>query len=138
MKKLSTTFLLTVALGSSVFASDYMAMDIEKTCNITASNSIDKVIATAQKYNDIAIKEKVEFRRLDVNNRDLIISVQEGIKSGAKEVNPMGFKGKPSSTKLPIDYAAQRACKFAISALAFQQETKQTWREAVPGDGYKY
>lgn len=138
MKKLHTTLLLTAALSSSAFATDYMAIDVEKTCNVTASNSIDKVIATAQQYNDIAIKEKVEFRRLDVNNRDLIISVQEGIKSGAKEVNPMGFKGKPSKTKLPINYAAQRACKFAISALAFKQETKQTWRAAVPGDGYKY
>ena len=138
MKKLSTTLLLAAALGSSAFATDYMAMDVEKICNVTPSNGIDKVIATAEKYNKIAIEQKVEFRRLDVNNRDLIISVQEGIKSGAKEVNPMGFKGKPSKTKLAIDYAAARACKFAISALAFQQEAKQTWRAAVPGDGFKY
>ena len=29
-------------------------------------------------------------------------------------------------------------CKFAISALVQNAQAKDTWRLAVPGDGYKY
>lgn len=143
MNKLHISILTGLAVAISGCAStgtpsaDYMKMDVEKMCSVKA-NGIDNVIATAEKYNNIAIQEKVEFRRLGVNNKDLIISVQEAIKSGAKEVNPKDYKGKASKTKLPTAYAAERACKFGISALAFKQEAKSTWRAAVPGDGFKY
>lgn len=99
---------------------------------------IEKVLENAKVYNAAAIKEDVEYRRLDVNNRDLIISVEEALKTGAKEVNPLTFKGKPSKTVLPVDYAAERACKFGLNALQNKFEAKSTWRTAVPGDGYKY
>jgi hypothetical protein len=112
-------------------------MDVEKQCNLK-QNSIEDVLANAKTFNAAAIKEKVEFRRLGINNSDLIIAVEEGLKSGAKEVEPKTFKGKPSKQKFDIGYAAERACKFGLSALQFKHEGKSTWRAAVPGDGYSY
>lgn len=132
---LNLTITAVTALTLSTSAN---AMNVDKECDIKA-NGINKVIATAKKYNAEAKKAGLEFRRLNVNNSDLIISVEEGIKSGAKEVNPMHFKGKKrSKTKLALEYAAWRSCSFAISALTQAKEAKSTWRLAIPGDGYKY
>lgn len=131
-------FSLTACVSSSTPSiASAVKEDVKTVCSVEKSG-IENVIATAKKYNEIAKAEGLEFRRLTVNNSDLIISVEEAIKTGAKEVNPNTFKGKPSKTKLPTDYAAQRACKFAISALTQSVEAKNTWRLAVPGDGYKY
>ena len=136
MKKLIN---LTVAATAALtLTTSLHAMDEKKDCDVK-SNGIAKVIATANVYNEQAKKQGLEFRRLNVNNTDLIKSVEEAIKTGAKEVNPMHFKGKKKSkTKLETNYAAQRACKFAITALTQAQEAKTSWRLAVPGDGYKY
>lgn len=117
-------------------------LDQKEVCNVDKLG-IAKVIANAKMYNDVAIKEGVEYRRLNVNNRDLIKAVEEGIAKGAKEVNPVHFKSKPkkvkkSKTKLEINYAAHRACAFGLSALQNKHEGKSTWRKAVPGDGYKF
>ncbi|TLP36320.1 hypothetical protein [Arcobacter arenosus] len=139
MKKLiNLTIAATAALtlSTSLYADNHM-MDEKAMCDIKA-NGIEKVIATAKKYNEIAKEKGLEFRRLNVNNSDLIISVEEAIKTGAKEVNPKTFKGKKSKTVLETNYAAVRACKFAIAALNQAEEGKKTWRLAVPGDGYKY
>ena len=101
-------------------------------CDVKA-NGIEKVIATAKKYNEMAKEKGLEFRRLNVNNSDLIISVEEAIKTGAKEVNPMHFKGKKKSkTKLETSYAAERACKFAITALNQGEEAKKTLETCSP------
>jgi len=136
MKKLiNVTIAATTALA---LTTSLHAMDVKKECNVKA-NGIAKVIANAKMYNEKAKKAGLEFRRLNVNNSDLIISVEEAIKTGAKEVNPMHFKGKKKSkTKLETAYAASRACHFAITALTQAEEAKNTWRLAVPGDGYKY
>lgn len=140
MKKLiNLTIAATAALTltTSLHAHNH-GMDVKKMCDVKA-NGIEKVIATANKYNAEAKKKGLEFRRLNVNNSDLIKSVEEALKTGAKEVNPMHFKGKTrSKTKLATDYAAWRACTFAISALTQAEEAKKSWRLAVPGDGYKY
>ena len=117
--------------------SNYSKIDVEKVCNVK-TNGIKKVIASAKKYNDIAIKKGLEFRRLTVNNSGLIASVEEAIETKAKMVNPKSFKGKPSKTKLETNFAAHRSCKFAIRALQQAEEAKSTWRLAIPGDGYKY
>lgn len=141
MKKLTLKVATSIALLTAGFVSanaqDYSKLDESKVCNLKA-NGIEKVIASAKQYNEVAKKEGLEFRRLDVNNSDLIVSVEEAIKTGAKEVNPKDFKGKESKTKLSTDVAAVRACKFAISALTQASEAKSTWRLAIPGDGYKY
>lgn len=122
--------------GAPTPASAYK-VDEKVLCNVSA-NGIAKVIATAKEYNLVAQKEGVEFRRLTVNNSALITSVEEAIKTGAKEVNPLTFKGKKSKTVLETNFAAERACKFAISALAQKEYGKTNWSKAVPGDGYKY
>lgn len=139
MKKLTKLTIAATAaftLSSSLYADNHM-MDEKAMCDVKA-NGIEKVIATAKKYNEVAKKNGLEFRRLGVNNTDLIISVEEAIKTGAKEVNPKTFKGKKSKTVLETSYAAARACKFAVTALNQAEEAKKTWSLAVPGDGYKY
>ncbi|RXJ84026.1 hypothetical protein [Arcobacter sp. CECT 8985] len=130
------TFSACVSSNSPSFQSA-QKLDEKKVCDVKL-NGLEKVIQTAKEYNKIAIERGVEFRRLGVNNSQLIEAVEEGIKTGAKEVNPKDFKGKISKTVLPIDFAAQRACKFAIAALTQEKDAKTTWRLAVPGDGYKY
>jgi len=141
MKKLTLKVLTSIALLASGLASanasDYSKIDVEKVCDVKA-NGIEKVIATAKQYNKIAIEKGLEFRRLTVNNSGLIESVEEAIKTKAKEVNPKTFKGKASKTKLETNFAAHRSCKFAIRALQQAEEAKSTWRLAIPGDGYKY
>ncbi len=145
MKKLTTLIVTTGLVGvltgctasSQPSIETATKLDVEKVCNVQA-NGIKKVIETATTYNNIAKANKLEFRRLGVNNSNLIDAVNEAIKTGAKEVNPKDFKGKPSKTKLPTDFAAERACKFAIAALTQSVEAKSTWRLSVPGDGYKY
>lgn len=145
MKKILTTSLVSALFAISASAATThvtpeMAtkIEIKEVCSVE-KNGINKVLDNAKKYNSSAIKEKVEFRRLNVNNSDLIISVEEALKSGAKEVNPMHFKGKKrSKTKLAVDYAAWRACSFGLRALQQKEEAKTTWRLAVPGDGFKY
>ena len=116
-------------------------VDVKEVCSVE-KNGIDSVLASAKVYNAAAKKHGVEFRRLNVNNRDLIKAVEEGISKGAKEVNPLHFKSKPnkvkkSKTKLEINYAAHRACAFGLNALQNKHEGKSTWRLAVPGDGFK-
>lgn len=129
---------MTVAATAALtLTTSLHAMNEKVDCDIKA-NGIVQVIATANVYNELAKKKGLEFRRLNVNNSDLIIAVEEAIKTGAKEVNPKTFKGKKSKTVLETNYAAQRACKFAISALTQAQEAKLSWRLAVPGDGFKY
>ncbi len=139
MKKLLN---LTIAVGAlftltACASTSPMLPDTKSECDIKA-NGIEKVIASAKKYNTEAQAKGLEFRRLGINNSALIVVVEEAIKTGAKEVNPKDFKGKATKTKFTTEYAAERACKFAISALVQAEEAKTTWRLAVPGDGYKY
>lgn len=129
---------LTACASSQPSPKTAAAMDESKVCSVEA-NGLEQVVATAKLYNMEAKKRGLEFRRLNVNNSALIASVEEAMKTGAKEVNPMHFKGKKKSkTKLPTNYAAERACKFAVSALSQAHEAKNTWRLAIPGDGFKY
>lgn len=132
-----TAIAFSACASSSANLSSVKGIDVEKVCSVQ-NNGIESVIQTAEKYNEIAKRNELEFRRLGVNNSDLIISVKEAIKTGANEVNPKDFKSKASKTKLPVEFAAHRACKFAISALTQANEAKTTWRLAVPGDGYEY
>lgn len=133
----TTALVFTACTGNAPTPQSAAKVDEKALCSVE-KNGIEQVIATAKVYNEAAKANKLEFRRLSVNNSDLIIAVEEGIKSGAKEVNPKTFKGKKSKTVLPIEFAATRACKFGISALSQAYEAKSTWRLAVPGDGFKY
>lgn len=128
--------------AAPVTMKDAAKADVKKMCDVKA-NGIENVLATAKSYNALAKKEGVEFRRLNVNNSALIAAVEEGIANGSKTVNPLHFKSKPkkikkSKTKLDINYAAWRACSFAIRGPQQKAEAESTWRLAVPGDGFKY
>ena len=129
--------------SSSLSPAEAAKMDPNKMCNISKDNTLEQVLTNAKAYNAAAIKEKVEFRRLNVNNSALIDSIDEALAAGKKQVNPVHFKSKPnkikrSKTKLEINYATERACKFGLAALTQKHEAKSTWRLAVPGDGFKY
>ena len=105
-----------------------------KLCNVNA-NGIETVIATAKKYNTIAVAHKVEFMRFGASTSAYIKGVDEAIKSGSDTAN---VKQKKKVVKFDTSYAAQRACKFAVAALKLEAQSKLNWKDAVPGDGYKY
>jgi phage host-nuclease inhibitor protein Gam len=139
MKKI----ILTIAVASLSFASaglleDVNKLDVKKSCDVKA-NGLDKVIAVAEKYNPEAVKLGVEFKRLGIKNREYIKYTKEAIKAKKKEtVIKYKNKGKEKTKKFPTNYAAWRACTFAVRALQLHNESQKTWRLAVPGDGYKY
>lgn len=123
--------------SNSLTPATSVKLDQKEVCNVSKLG-IEKVLANAKMYNAAAIKEKVEFRRLGVNNRDLIIATEQSLKSGSKTVTPKNYKGKATKHKFPVQYAAHRACTFGLNALQQKAEGKSTWRLAVPGDGFKY
>ncbi len=137
MNKLYITTFAILALTTTVFAEDFSKLDIKKKCNIK-SNSVANILATAKKYNTIAQKKGLEFRRLGVNNSAYISAIEEALKTGSKTVQLIDVKKKKTKDNFTVEYAVQRSCKFAITALTQELEAEKTWRLAVPGDGYKY
>jgi len=144
MKRLHK-ILLTAGLGVLTMGSlqadllqDAAAADVKKVCDVQA-NGLDKVLATAAMYNAEAVKLGIEFKRLGVTNSNYVKTTTEAAKAKKKEVVlEYKKKGKVKKQKLATDYAAWRACSFAIRALQQKAEAESTWRLAVPGDGYKY
>ncbi len=116
-----------------------LELNEKELCSVD-KNGIESVIATAAKYNKTAKAHGVEFKRLGMTNTQYIDGVNKALKTGGKMVVLLNKKGKPDKKLKPVTvkYAAERACKFAISALAQEAEGKTNWRLAVPGDGYKY
>lgn len=115
---------------------DYSKLDVKKECDVKA-NGVEKVITTAAKYNEIAVKNGVEFMRFGMKTSQYIDEVNKSLKAGSKNIDIIDAKKKKTG-EMPIEYGAWRACSFAISALIQEQEAKTTWKLAVPGDGYKY
>lgn len=130
-------FAVTACTASTPTPASAIKVDEKALCNVSV-NGIAKVLETAKVYNTVAQKEGVEFRRLGVNNSALIEATEAAVKSGAKEVTALDTKGKPSKEVLETNFAAERACKFAISALAQKEYGKTNYKLAIPGDGYKY
>ncbi len=140
MKKTILKFATISALLASglvnATASDISKLDVKKECNVEA-NGVEKVLATASKYNEIAIKHNVEFMRLGMKASQYIEAVDAALKSGAKTIEIVDDK-KKKTADATIEYGAWRACTFAISALTQEEEAKKTWKLASPSDGYKY
>ena len=113
-----------------------MHLDEKKMCS--SENGVESLLLTAAKYNTIAKEHRVEFKRLGMTTTQYIDETQKAILAGAKKVVLLNKKGKPTKNSVSVEYAAQRACKFAVSALTQEAEGKETWRAAVPGDGFKY
>jgi hypothetical protein len=135
LKFATVTALLTYGLVNAS-ASDISKLDVKKECNVEA-NGIQKVLATAAKYNKIAIKNEVEFMRLGMKASQYIEAVDAALKSGAKTIDIVDVKKKKTGEE-SIEFGAWRACSFAISALTQEEEAKTTWKLASPSDGYKY
>ena len=140
MKKTILKFVTISALVASGLvsanASEISKLDVKKECNVEA-NGVEKVLATASKYNEIAIKHNVEFMRLGMKASQYIEAVDAALKSGAKTIEIVDDK-KKKTADATIEYGAWRACTFAISALTQEEESKKTWKLASPSDGYKY
>ena len=140
MKKTILKFATISALVASGLvsanASEISKLDVKKECNVEV-NGVEKVLATATKYNEIAIKNKVEFMRFGMKTSQYIEAVDAALKSGAKTIEIVDDKKKKTGDAT-IEFASWRACAFAISALTQDEEAKKTWRASVPGDGYKY
>jgi len=128
---------LSGCTSNTVSTPSFEKLDEKKLCDVKA-NGIENVLATAVKYNKIAKEHGVEFKRLGMTNTQYIDGTTEAIKTGGKKVVLLNKKGKATKNSVSVEYAAVRACKFAVSALILEAEGKNTWRAAVPGDGFKY
>lgn len=117
-------------------AMDISKLDIKDACDVK-KQGINKVLETATKYNKEAIAKNLEFMRLGMKTSQYIEGAKEAVKSGSKNVDIIDSKKKKTGV-VSVEYAAWRACSFAIRPLQQAQEAKTTWRLAVPGDGYKY
>ena len=122
--------------GCKIYTS-ILDLTVKDMCNVK-NNGIDTVLATADKYNAIAKKHGVEYRRLGMTAQQYIDGAKAAVKSGSKKVVLLNKKAKPTKKSVSTEYAAWRGCAFAISSLQLEEEGKTNWRAAVPGDGFKY
>ncbi len=135
---IATVATLTLSIATASLIDEAVKLDVKKVCDVKA-NGVEKVVDVAKKFNPEAIKLGVEFKRLGIRNRDYIKALEAAIKSKSKEtIIKYKSKGKEKTKKFPTNYAAWRACTFAVRALQLHEEGKKTWRLAVPGDGFKY
>jgi len=135
LKFATATALLTYGLVNAT-ASEISKLDVKKECNVEA-NGVEKVIATAAKYNEIAVKHQVEFMRLGMKASQYLEAVNNSLKNGLKTIDIVDAKGKKTE-EATIEFGAWRACSFAIGAVVQEEEAKTTWKLASPSDGYKY
>ena len=139
-KLLTVLAIATVWTGIASAASLKSAatIDVAKVCDVKA-NGIDAVLKTAAEYNTEAKKLGVEFKRLGVTNSNYIQGTMEAAKAKQKEVTlTYKKKGKAKHQTLKTEYAAWRACHFAVRALQQVNEAESAWRMAVPGDGFTF
>jgi len=143
MKKLYSTIVATgLALAISGCSSNSLStaqiekLDEKQICNLEV-HGVSGVLASAEKYNTVAKEQRVEFKRLGMTTTEYIAGAKKAIETNSKTV-PLTNNTKPTKNSVSVSYAAQRACKFAVSALTLKAEGKKTWRAAVPGDEFQY
>ena len=113
-------------------------LDVKKVCDVKA-NGLEKVLAVAEEYNPEAVKLGVEFKRLGITNSKYIKALKEAVKKKEKKVTVhYKSKGKEKSKTFATDYLDWRACTFAVRSLQQVKEAQETYRMAIPGDGYKF
>jgi len=144
-----TTILTTLSLGAALTlgataeevnaaVEEASKLDVKKVCDVKA-NGLEQVLAVAEKYNPEAVKLGVEFKRLGITNSTYIKGLREAVKAKKPEVTlHYKSKGKEKSKTFKTDYAAWRSCHFAVRALQQVKEAQETYRLAIPGDGYKF
>ncbi|MBI3873936.1 MAG: hypothetical protein HY307_02855 [Arcobacter sp.] len=122
---------------ADVKASDAYDLDVTKVCD-AKSTSAQAVLGLAKKFNPIAVKNGVEFMRFGMPASVYIAETQKAIDTNATEVVLLDKDGKATKNTMSINDAANRACKFAITALKDSHASSTEWKLAVPGDGYQY
>lgn len=149
MKKITSILIgltLSSTLATSVSANEVvtpmvekaMKLDVKKVCDVKA-NGLEKVLAIAKEYNPEAIKLGVEFKRLGIRNSVYIKGLEKAIKDKSPKVTlHYKSKGKEKQKTFATDYATWRACTFALRALQQVKEAQDTYRLAIPGDGFKF
>ena len=96
-------------------------------------NGLEKVLAVAEKYNPVAIKNGVEFMRFSIPNSAYIAGAKEAIKTKSKEATlHYKKKGKEKTKKFPTEYATWRACVFALRAVQQIDEADKTYKSSIP------
>ena len=108
------------------------ALDVKVACS---SNLYTKtLLATAKKYNPVAVENEIEFMRFGVTNSAAIKAVEETIKAGKTEV---ALLKKKKYTLTSVNDAAWRTCMFAIRPLQMAAN-KDGYHLAIPGDKFTY
>ncbi len=134
---LASVGVLTIS-ASALTLEDAAKVDVEKACDIKAKG-IETILKIAGDYNELAKKLGVEFKRKGVTTSGYIAGTTEAVKAKQKEVTlTYKKKGKEKHHTFTVEYAAWRACHFAVRAVQQVNEAEKTWRLAVPGDGYKF
>ena len=139
MKKGLCTLVSLALLGSAVYASDLLqevnGIDVKDACNVQ-KHGVKGVLEVAEKYNPLGVKMGLEFMRHKVTTTEYIEAVRKALKEKKKEVI---FQKKDDPKQVfPIDFAAERACKFAVRALQQVKEAEESYRYAIPGDKFTY
>ena len=116
---------------------DIMSLDVTKVCD-ASKVGVKSALAMAKKYNPIAVKKGLEFKRLGMKNSQYIKAIDGALKTGAKEITLLNKKGKPTKKKMNLVDASTRSCKFAIRALQQNVEAQTDYHYAVPGDKFTY
>ncbi len=110
-------------------------IDVKDACNVQ-KRGIEKVLETAQKYNPLGVKMGLEFMRHKVTTSEYIDAVKKALKEHKKEVSFQ--KGEDQKQVFSVEFAAERACKFAVRALQQVKEAEESYRYAIPGDKFTY
>ena len=137
-----TRIILVAGLGlsslSAATLADAAKIDVATVCDVKA-NGINGVLKTAAEYNALARKLGVEFKRKGITTSQYITDTETAAKAKAREVTQKyKKKGKVKKHTFALNYAAWRACHFAVRAVQQVNEAEKTWRLAVPGDGFKF
>jgi hypothetical protein len=107
-------------------------LDVKTACN--PKMGVKALLATAEKFNPIAVKNEIEFMRFGVTNTMAIKATKEAYKSGKSEV---ALLKKKKYALTSVKDAAWRTCVFAIRPLQMAANTTG-YHDAVPGDKFTY
>ena len=124
LKFTAISVILSLTL-TSLSAEDFSKLDVKKECDKSKWCLKKKLLETAEKYNKLAIENKVEFMRLGMKASQYIDLSKEALKSGAKEIEIVDDKAKPTGEMVSLEFAAWRSCSFAISALTQMEDSKK-------------
>jgi len=108
------------------------ALDVRVACNSDLYTKT--LLATAKKFNPIAVKNQIEFMRFGVTNSAAIKAIEEAMKAGKTEV---ALLKKKKYTLTSVNDAAWRTCVFAIRPLQMAANVNG-YHEAIPGDKFTY